>query len=67
MRKPILYLCIALFCCAACSNDPEVNIEPQAPRLNVNDSLAIVDIWEKADGKNWYNKWDLKDFQTWGG
>lgn len=67
MRKPLFYLCIALICCAACSNNSEVNIEPQAPRLNVNDSLAIVDIWEKADGKNWYNKWDLKDFWTWGG
>lgn len=67
MRKPFFYLCIALICCAACSNDPEVNLEPQAPRLNVNDSLAIVDIWEKADGKNWFNKWDLKDFWTWGG
>ncbi|MGL4228853.1 MAG: hypothetical protein ACRCR3_09480 [Tannerellaceae bacterium] len=67
MKKPFIYLVIALFCCAACSNDPEVNIEPQAPRLNVNDSLAIVDIWEKADGKNWAIQWDLKDFWTWGG
>ena len=67
MRKPLFYLCIALICCAACSNDPEVNLEPQAPRLNVNDSLAIVDIWEKSDGKKWASHWVLENFWTWGG
>lgn len=63
----ILSFCTALIYCASCSNDTEQIIEPQAPKLNVNDSLAIVDIWEKADGKNWANKWDLSDISTWNG
>lgn len=61
----ILSFCTALVYCASCSNETEQIIEPQAPQLNVNDSLAIVDIWEKADGKNWKNKWDLSDVSTW--
>ena len=63
----ILSFCTALVYCASCSNDTEQIIEPQAPRLNVNDSLVVVDIWEKADGKNWPNKWELSDISTWTG
>ena len=67
MKKSLINLCLALVMCSACSNEIEQPLEPQAPKLNVKDSLAIVDIWEKSDGENWVIKWDLKDFHTWGG
>lgn len=69
MKNPLLNLCVALIMCSACSNEIEqpLDPQPQAPKLNVKDSLAIVDIWKKSDGENWVIKWDLKDFHTWGG
>lgn len=39
----------------------------KAPILNIQDSLAVVDAWKKADGENWNIKWDLNNIQTWGG
>lgn len=62
-----LILCIGLLSIIAC-NDDDKEPEPPAPKapyLHQGDSLALVDIWQKGDGKNWDIKWDLNNFYTW--
>lgn len=68
MKKQFLKittLLLGVLC--SCSNEHELIPQERAPYLNVSDSLAVVDLWKKADGPNWLVKWDLKDITTWGG
>lgn len=68
MKKQFLKittLLLGVLC--SCSNEQELVPQERAPYLNVSDSLAVVDLWKKADGPNWLVKWDLKDITTWGG
>lgn len=47
------------------SDEPKIE-RPAGPHFSIQDSLALVDIYQKPKGEVWYTKWDLKDIQTWG-
>ena len=54
----------------ACSShdEPETPQEKPEPRLNKQDSLALVKIYQAADGDNWQWPWaDINDPYTWKG
>lgn len=69
--KSLLYCFSVVILCSffSCTSDEGSDLPPEkaAPHLNISDSLAVVDIWKKADGVNWIIKWDLNNLQTWGG
>lgn len=72
MKTNSLFYCLSLFVLFfffGCTSDEGSDLPPQkpVPHLNISDSLAVVDIWEKSDGINWFIKWDLNDIHTWGG
>ena len=58
---------ITLYACNS-NDEPELPKVKPEPRLSKVDSLALVKIYQTADGDNWKNgKWNLKDFKTWTG
>ena len=70
MKKCILYLFTACFLLTACNKEnAHVNNEPARPRLNAQDSLAIVAFYHSMKCAEWKEPfhWDLKDYTTWGG
>lgn len=67
LRYSIFVLFFSLFI-HACDNDKEkFEPPPVQPHFSVKDSLALVDIYEQGDGKNWFVRWDLTNVYTWGG
>lgn len=68
----LLYLLTACFLLTACDKeDAPVNIdnEPARPRMNIQDSLAIVAFYHSMKCAEWKEPfhWDLTDYTTWGG
>lgn len=69
MKKHIIFLSLLFVAFSSCKKETDAIYDPLSgpPRLNIQDSIAIVDLWKKADGPNWVIKWDLKNIYTWGG
>lgn len=66
----IYFLLGGLMTFYACSSndEPELPKEKPEPRLSKVDSLALVKIYQAADGDNWLAPWeDLNDPYTWKG
>ena len=64
----LLFGVLMLFYACSSNDEPEVPKAKPEPRLSKVDSLALVKIYQAADGDNWRNgKWDLNDFMTWSG
>lgn len=71
MKMKCLFLLFlgSFFAFNACSSDePKLPQEKPEPRLNKKDSLALVKIYQAADGDNWQFPWeDINDPNTWKG
>ena len=68
--KRLLYLFSVCLLLVACSKDDVPGDEGSArPRMNVQDSLAIVAFYHSMKCGEWKEPyhWDLKDYTTWGG
>lgn len=61
----LLLSVILLASCSKWENEPDP--PPPVPYMNINDSLALIEIYQQGDGGHWYAKWDLHDPTTWGG
>lgn len=62
-----VWMLLPLSILVGCNSDEPKIERPAGPHFSIQDSLALVDIYQKAKGEVWYTKWDLKDIQTWGG
>lgn len=65
LKLSLIGLVLGLLVVSCFSDLPFESKSYSSPRLNVSDSLAMVNIY-KAIGP-WGGDWDLKDIHTWGG
>lgn len=64
----LLFGLLMLFYACSSNDEPEVPKAKPEPRLSKVDSLALVKIYQAADGDNWPSPWeDLNDPYTWKG
>lgn len=64
----LLFGVLMLFYACSSNDEPEVPKAKPEPRLSKVDSLALVKIYQAADGDNWLAPWeDLNDPYTWKG
>lgn len=65
LKWSLAFLALGLFVVSCSSDLPSEGQSDASPRLNVSDSLAMVNIYKEIGP--WGNKWDLEDINTWGG